>query len=131
MRYAAAVLLALAPLPAVAQDCGSLPTQTEMSQCAGDAFSAADAALNTLYREMKDRLAGDAATSDLLTKAQRAWLAYRDGECRFASSGVAGGSVYPMIWSACLEGLTRARIADFNAYLSCEEGDLSCPLPPG
>jgi hypothetical protein len=35
-----------------------------------------------------------------------------------------------MIFGECLAGLTAARAADFRRYLACEEGDLSCPLPP-
>lgn len=34
------------------------------------------------------------------------------------------------IRAECLTGLTTARLAGFRRYLSCAEGDLSCPLPP-
>ena len=62
-------------------------------------------------------------------RPQRAWIAFRDAECKFASSGVEGGSVQPMIHSGCLQGLTDARVTQLGSYLKCEEGDLSCPVP--
>jgi len=60
-------------------------------------FKSADSELNTLYKEITQRLAGDEATLHLLTAAQRAWIAFRDAECAFSASGVEGGSAYPEI----------------------------------
>ena len=128
-RAALLVLAALAPLPARAE-CDPNATQLDLDQCTGAVFEAADKELNALYRQMRDRLADDPDTTHLLTASQRAWVAWRDAECDFASAGVAGGSIYPMIRGQCLTGLTNARVADFTRYLACEEGDLSCPLPP-
>ncbi len=100
-----------------------------MDACAGTAFKKADAELNGLYRRITGRLKDDVATLNLLVAAERAWVSFRDAECRFANSGSADGSVYPMIMAQCEEGLTRGRITDLTAYLNCQEGDLSCPVP--
>jgi hypothetical protein len=35
-----------------------------------------------------------------------------------------------MLITTCRNELTQARIKNFNTYLSCEEGDMSCPVPP-
>jgi uncharacterized protein YecT (DUF1311 family) len=86
--------------------------------------------LNVLYEQIKQRLKDDADTTKLLVAAQRAWVTFRDAECKFSTSGVSGGSAYPMVNAECANGLTRKRIDDFKTYLKCEEGDLSCPLPP-
>jgi len=122
------VIIALASASPARAACENLP-QTEMNVCAGEAFQQADAALNALYQEIKQRLAGDAETTTLFVAAQRAWLPFRDAECKFAAAGVTGGSIYPTIYASCLERLTIARVADFKIYLACEEGDLSCPVP--
>lgn len=114
-----------------AAECDGNATQTALNDCQGALFAQADAELNALYGQMTARLAADPDTKTRLTTAQRAWLAYRDAECDFAASGVAGGSVAPLIRARCLTDLTRARSADFRRYLACAEGDLSCPLPPG
>lgn len=93
-------------------------------------FKEVDAELNLLYKQIEARLADSPDIKKELVEAQRAWIAFRDAECRFGAAGVEGATAYPDIYAGCAEGLTRDRIEDFKTYLSCEEGDLSCPLPP-
>jgi len=126
---AALALLFLSLPPARAADCSDAPNQAAMNACADKAYEKTDDELNGLYKKIRQRLAADAETTKLFVAAQRAWVPFRDAECAFAASGVSGGSIYPTIYAECLERLTKARIADFNAYLACEEGDLSCPVP--
>jgi uncharacterized protein YecT (DUF1311 family) len=95
------------------------------------AFKAADGELNTLYKNIERRLKDDRDTTQSLIAAQRAWIAFRDAECKFRASGVQGGSAYPMIYSQCLADLTKSRAGDFKRLLACQEGDLSCPVPAG
>jgi uncharacterized protein YecT (DUF1311 family) len=124
----AIVLIASSSLHAE-QVCGDLTNQTEMNVCAGKAFEKSDAELNKLFKQTEGRLKDDADTTKLLITAQRAWVSFRDAECAFSSSMVAQGSVYPFVKNSCLEGLTQSRIKDLKVYLSCEEGDMSCPVP--
>jgi uncharacterized protein YecT (DUF1311 family) len=114
-----------------AQDCNNASDQTTLNMCAAQSFKKTDAELNALYRQIRARLKDNAPTTRLLTGAQKAWLAFRDAECDFAASSTSGGSVYTMILMECRDALTTKRITDFKHYLSCQEGDLSCPLPPG
>jgi len=115
---------------AFAQDCPD-QTQTGLNQCAAESYAKADETLNRLYREIVQKLKGQDQAAGLFVKAQKSWLAFRDSECAFASSGVSGGSIHPMIYSMCLERLTRERASQLRDHLKCEEGDPSCPLPPG
>lgn len=101
-----------------------------MNACAAAAYETADRELNVFYFQIQQRLAGNTEALGLVRDAQRAWIRFRDAECAFESSGVAGGSAYPMILSSCRARLTDSRVEDFRYYLDCEEGDLSCPLPP-
>ncbi|WP_428429581.1 lysozyme inhibitor LprI family protein [Pararhizobium sp.] len=112
-----------------ADDCANAQDQTTMDVCASDAFKKSDKQLNGLYKEIGTRLKDDTDKTKLLVAAQRAWVAFRDAECSFSASGVSGGSVYPMIYSLCLDGLTQTRVKDLQTYLACEEGDMSCPVP--
>ncbi len=123
-----ACLLALAAAAPARAACGPEATQMELNACAGAEFGAADAELNRLYKRITARLGADKAP---LVAAQRAWIAYRDAECAFVASSVAGGSIAPMIRAGCLADLTRARVEDFKKLLDCEEGDPACPVPPG
>lgn len=124
------VLAPLAPSFVSADECtDAAADQRTMDDCAEKAYRAADAELNTLYRQIERRLASDADTMKLLVATQRAWVGFRDAECRFAASGVSGGSAYPAIFAGCATGLTKKRIGDFRAFLTCAEGDMSCPAP--
>ncbi len=96
---------------------------------AEETFQQADARLNKEYRQIKERLQDSPATAKYFIESQRKWVAYRDAECAFQASIAEGGSVYSSIVQACMQSLTTARLGDFERYLSCEEGDLSCPVP--
>jgi uncharacterized protein YecT (DUF1311 family) len=126
-------LLALTPLLfstlAHAVDCDNATDQTTMNQCAAQQNKAADKELNALYQQITTRLKSNPDSKKLLIGAQRAWVAFRDAECKFSSAGVQGGSVYPLIYSNCVTELTKARVETFKNYLKCQEGDLSCPVP--
>ncbi len=124
------ILLLVVPIStARADDCESPLDQPTMNECADRAYKETDAKLNALYKQIKERLQSDSDTIQLLIAAQRAWLTYRDTECKFSTSSVSGGSVYPSIYADCADRLTKERVEDFKAYPSCQEGDLSCPVP--
>ena len=72
----------------------------------------------------------EAPQRELLKKAQQAWIALRDADCAFIGSGTQGGSIQPMIVNQCLADKTNEREAYLATLMQCEEGDLSCPLPP-
>jgi uncharacterized protein YecT (DUF1311 family) len=133
MRWSVVLLvLAAASAPMAAADgqaCSEAPDQSTMNLCADKAFKKADAELNTLYKQIGQRLKDNADATKLLVAAQRGWVGFRDAECKFASSGVSGGSAYPMIYSGCAERVTRTRITELQSYLNCREGDTSCPVP--
>lgn len=104
-------------------------TQSGLDVCADANFQKADTALNASYKEIVRRLKDDAATTKLLVTAQKAWLAYRDAECAFSSSANAEGSIYPMVFSICLEEVTRQRTKELSVFLKCGDGDTGCPAP--
>ena len=123
-------LIAMAPTPiARADDCANATDQRAMDECAGEAYRKSDAELNALYKQIEQRLKSDTGTTKLLIAAQRAWVVFRDAECNFSTSRVSGGTIYPMIYTECADGLTQRRIEDLKRYLACEEGDMSCPVP--
>jgi len=104
-------------------------SQSAMNRCAGQQFRASDTRLNNQYRELKQRLKASPDQQALLLTAQRRWLAYRDAECAFNASSVAGGSAQPMVRLLCMTQATDQRNKTLDYYLHCSEGDLSCPAP--
>ena len=125
--YVVAVLLVLGAGRVAAQtpDCRNPVTQGDMSICAGLAAKQSDAALNRNYVAVMARLSppGKAALRD----AQRAWISFRDKQCFFESNGNDGGSIAPMIASACAQALTDQRARALERFKTCADGDTSCP----
>lgn len=78
-----------------------------MHECFDRAFRAADAELNRTYAAALRR--SDARGRVLLRGAQRAWIAYRDAECRFQASESEGGTLYPVELLSCELDLTKDR----------------------
>ncbi|GGD92993.1 hypothetical protein GCM10011390_09660 [Aureimonas endophytica] len=116
--------------PAAEAACGAKATQSDLDACAGAELKRADADLNARYAELVARLGDDQKVKTKLVAAQRAWIGFRDAECALRAAGVEGGSAQPMVVADCRAELTRKRADDLARLLSCEEGDLSCPVPP-
>lgn len=128
-RFLLALMSLLFTPAAFAVDCDNAADQATMNQCAAQQNKAADKELNALYQQITTRLKSNPDGKKLLIGAQRSWIAFRDAECKFSASSVEGGSVYPLIYSNCVTGLTKARVETFKNYLKCQEGDMSCPVP--
>ena len=95
-------------------------------------YEAADATLNAQYRatmavaakddanragDLKTGAArpdGDPTYQAALLASQRAWLAYRDAQCRVASFEYRGGTDEGMAGGLCLTDLTRRRTAELK-----------------
>ncbi len=125
---ALAALTGFSAPAARAQDCTDA-TQMGLDECAGAAYKKADAELNQIYGRIVARLGQDAGTKAKLVTAQKAWIAFRDADCAFRASAVAGGSIYPMAMALCLADATKQRVSELRPLLSCQEGDTTCPVP--
>lgn len=116
---------------ALAGECDKAVTQIDSNECYDALYKKDDAALNQTYKKVM-KLASP-AQQNLLKQAQLAWLKVRDADCKFLVSdptGESGGTIGPMIHSICLSDRTKERTSFLESLTHCEEGDLSCPLPP-
>ena len=106
-------------------DCSNAMDQNTMTRCAGMDFEKADAELNKVWKLAKNAaeeadaeysgdMKGEAAA---LLKAQRGWIAYRDGQCELAGFEARGGSMEPMLVNGCLAELTKARTRELQAIV--------------
>lgn len=128
-RVLPALALLLSSGYALADECDNASTQADLNACSAAQYQAADKKLNQTWQDVLKR--AEPAQRDLLKKAQSAWITLRDADCAFISSSTEGGSVQPMVNNQCLTDKTNEREAFLASLLQCEEGDLSCPLPPG
>lgn len=105
--------------PALAQtvDCANTSIQLELNLCAEQDWQAADADLNRVYKSvmaemqamdqgLPPELQGAATT---LRDAQRAWITFRDANCRLAGYPMRGGSAEPLLIYGCLRQMTLDR----------------------
>ena len=118
--------MVIAPNLAFAEFCDNPVTQSDMTYCAGWQFKKDDAGLNDVYGRLKENYAEIPNAKTALTKAQRAWVAFRDAECKLEAAGEEGGTAQPMIYSQCLSRLTQLRTEQLQKRLDCQEGDLTC-----
>lgn len=123
----AALVLMGSPVLAQEDLCGDLSraTQTELNTCAFRGWEAADAALNEAYGaavaeargrdERRGREEGGA--EEMLCRAQRAWVSYRDADCDVEASFFEGGSAEPMTLYGCMTQHTEDRTARLWGYV--------------
>lgn len=121
-RTAKALLLSLALVSAAPAQrqaekhpCDDARTQADLNVCADKQSSAADAELNRVYGRLAAKLDADARAK--LKTAEVAWLKYRDANCEYEAYGFEGGTMRPMVFSLCLERVTKARTAELREQL--------------
>lgn len=106
----AALLAALsaqaAPPVRIDASCAARATTAAMIECIAADHARQDRRLNRAYRAAQAALPASRRTA--LTRAQRAWIAFRDAECRFVADPQ-GGSVARIAANDCLRRLTAER----------------------
>ncbi|GAB3549952.1 hypothetical protein GCM10027343_32400 [Noviherbaspirillum agri] len=98
--------------------------QLYMTICALYHYYEKDVELNTTYQTLVSKLKHKSIREDLRT-AQRAWVTYRDAECKFNTALWEGGSIRPMENAFCLMRITEERTRQLNDHLNCEGEE--CP----
>ena len=86
-----------------------------MNETAYASYKKADAELNKVYKKLMAILSQNEKT--LLIQAEKDWVKFRDSHCEFEASQYEGGTIQPLIYSTCLEELTRKRIAEIKASI--------------
>lgn len=95
--------------------CAEPQTQVEMNQCAVNAYKAADAELNQVYKQLVAKL--DDEEKAQLKEAQNAWIKYRDANCDFVADQYKGGTMRPMIYAGCLQDVTKKRTTELKTQI--------------
>lgn len=99
-------------------DCANASTTADLNACADEELSKADAALNEAYKRAlaaipalaSDKPYDAKSWEEALRASQRAWVAYRDAECKgHVAMFWSGGSGASADILGCMSELTRAR----------------------
>jgi uncharacterized protein YecT (DUF1311 family) len=116
------LLLALAATsPALADECQNAQTTIEMNDCAGRNYKAADHQLNSAFaraisaaKDSDRNVQGvDYSYERALREAQRAWIVFRDADCKSPPRELAG-SISTMEELDCLTQKTIQRTKELN-----------------
>lgn len=117
LSCAALLNVAHAQRRGVKDPCSDPQSQAEMNMCAAKKFKAADAELNRVYNRLVSKLGDDAGRLARLKTAEVSWLKYRDDNCEYEASAFEGGSMKPLIYSSCLERMTKGRTAELHGQI--------------
>jgi uncharacterized protein YecT (DUF1311 family) len=97
-------------------------TQTQMNQDACAVFERADTELNAVYRHILAAYEQAPQFTEKLTKAQRAWVAFRDAHLEAVypdpDKQAAYGSAYAMCRCFVLAELTKRRVDELKQWLN-------------
>ncbi len=96
-------------------NCKNPQTQTELNICSGLDYQRADKQLNLVYNQVRNLVSANHRSQLII--AQKAWISFRDVDCQFAQSAVAGGTMAPLITNSCRTDLTKKRVSELNSYL--------------
>ena len=94
-------------------------TQADMNVKAMELYENWDAALNTLWSELKERLPEDEFKA--LLEEQRAWIADKEAAVKEAGKEVEGGSLYALVVNMKAAEITEARVYELYEMLKENE----------
>lgn len=108
-------------------------TNEDLKKCAGQDYQFADKKLVQLFfsvsEQIKSRInpeitdAIDPASETLnrLENAEKAWIAYRDAQCRYEGTVMLGGDGESIVIDGCLSRLTKERVKMMEESLASYE----------
>jgi uncharacterized protein YecT (DUF1311 family) len=126
LSVAVVMLVVAGAAQAQEADCGDPQNQMELNFCAKQDWQDQDQRLNAEYKRAVTRAKefdaggyaeGESAAAALKT-AQRAWLAFRDGNCAAEAFAMKGGSGEPLIFFGCLGAMTATRADELAVWLA-------------
>ena len=105
-----------------ADTCGDKPNQTAMTMCEKAVADRADAEMNVAWKQVYPAMqrldrTQEPGFSAALLASQRAWIAFRDAECRIESYEWRGGTMQPFTENQCRTEVTRTRTRQLRMML--------------
>lgn len=113
-----------------ANPCDTANTQMEINECSAREYKKAGVHLNMEYAKLIRLLQKNSGNTqqqsggeqrkletpavDQLKAAQRQWIRYRDLHCGAVRAQFEGGTISPMMWTACMTETTNHRVAELK-----------------
>lgn len=107
-----------------ADPCATQSNTLEMNACAEQTLKKTDQELNRVYKKVMDSLAKETSPGlraqdvrQQLVEAQRAWIEFRDKDCKATYTYNEAGTLRTLSYLGCRQVHTEHRIRDLNQYL--------------
>lgn len=91
-------------------------TQLEINFQTASKYKVVDARLNKVYKELLSKIPSR-KEKDLLIKAERAWIIYRDTQAEYLQEQYDGGSFQQTVYFEALIELTEDRIRQLKEFI--------------
>jgi uncharacterized protein YecT (DUF1311 family) len=98
--------------------------QSTVNTCAEFAYVQVDQELNERYRAQLARVRGTSSEKPFVT-AQKAWLQFRDLDCKYQASVIEGGTMHGQWVLDCMRQRAIERTKHIESFLNCN--DNGCP----
>ena len=127
-HFLIAILISVASVGAQAQVSDPCKTQRntqEIDECGKRTLQEKDKELNVAYQKLLKSLAPSDKADDTdygsvrkqLTEAQRAWITYRDSDCKAKLTLNASGTIRGAVYFGCMEERTVQRTKELRAWV--------------
>ena len=116
MKLTLPLLLALWSTSSFALDCQNAVSTPEINECAAAEQKKIEEQLNKTYQDALKRLADDKATRTALVTAQRAWVKFREADCKAVYQRSIGGTIRTVMYLGCMQNRAETRIKELQDY---------------
>jgi uncharacterized protein YecT (DUF1311 family) len=110
------------------QDCQAvIQSASAFHACYAANLEAANKALDRLYNDLMHQQTFYVGSADALRDVERAWIVYKDKECKYEyGDGTSGNEDYWLAHADCEIRVTEARIVELKGRPSCTGGGSLC-----
>ena len=110
------------------QNCEAvIQSATAFHQCYAANLAAANKALDALYQSLMTQQTFYVGSADALRDVERAWIVYKDKECKYEyGDGTSGNEDYWLAHADCEIRVTEQRIRELQGRPSCTGGGSVC-----
>lgn len=110
MKYLLTIFIFLLSFSANAvADCKNAKTTVEMNECTAEEQQVVEKKLNEVYQRLLKQL-GDTELKQKIVIAQRAWVKFREADCKALYTKYADGSIRTDMFLTCMQTHAEQRI---------------------
>jgi uncharacterized protein YecT (DUF1311 family) len=115
MKLMIALLLSACAGSAFALDCKNAVSTPEINECASVEQKKVEDKLNKVYQQVIKSI-GEADTRKALVEAQRAWVQFREADCKAVYEQYKTGTIRTVMYIGCMQQHAEVRIKNLEDF---------------